>query len=249
MYLLENRKMRKHKIVDAEKTEDGKREIDLCNSPENCSTCLMVLRIIETEKIESFVYSRGSNDAYVITFKIEPTPDYILFQNFTMIEDLIFGFFKEVPDEYDVEFPMWNLGLSIRLIPEHHFTYPLMEIRLFILGQVSESLLLQLRRIALQDVSGIIGKSGVVEDISNLADKELVELIRVRRASKGFVSSILSNSSNNPYGTENMRTQLKFLYHFPFHTIDSTELRNPNFEIKTFHSDVYGITDITESNG
>ncbi len=241
--------MRKHKIVDAEKTEDGKRELDLCQSPENCGTCLMVLRIIEAEKIESFVYSRSSNDAYVITFKIEPTPDFILYQNFEMIEELVFGFFKEVPEEYDVEFPMWNLGLSISLTPEHHFSYPLMIVRLFILGQVSENLILQLRRIALQDVDGIIGKSGVVDDISNLSDKELVELIRVKRAPKRSVSPIFSNSPNNPYGTENLRTQLKFLYHFPFHSIDSTELRNPNFQIKTFHSDVYGISDFTESNG
>jgi hypothetical protein len=210
-YLLENGQMRKHKILDAEKTEDGKREIDLCHSPENCGTCLMVLRIIETEKIESFVHSRSSNEAYMISFKIEPTPDFILFQNFEMIEELNFGFFKEFPEEYDVEFPMWNVGLSITMTPEHHFTYPLMEVRLFILGQVSENLLLQLRRTALQNVEEIIGKSGVVDDISNLSDKELIELIRVKRAPKRSMSPIFSNSPNNPYGTENMRTQLKFL--------------------------------------
>jgi hypothetical protein len=241
--------MRKHKIVDAERIEDGMMEVDLCQSPENCGTCLMVLGFVETNKIVSFVYRRRSNEAYVISFKIEPTPDFILYQNFEMIEELIFGFFKEVPEEFDVEFPMWNLGLSISLTPEHHFTYPLMEVRLFILGQVSENLLLQLRRIALQDVSGIIGKSGVVDDISNISDRELIELIRVKRAPMRSVSSIFSNSPNNPYGTENVRTELKFLYHFPFHTIDSTELRNPNFEIKTFHSEFYGITDFAESNG
>ena len=241
--------MRKHRIIDAKKTDDGNREIEMCEAPEKCGTCLMVLRHIETAKIQSFVYSRRTNDAYELAFQIEPTPDFILYQNLLMIEDLVYAIFKEIPEEYDVEFADWNLGIAVEFIPDHHFSYPVLEVRLFILGEVSENLLLLLRRIALQDLERLVGKSGVLHDISNLTDSELIDAFKVKRPFKRDVSSIFSTSEQNPYGTDKMREQLKFIYHFPFHTIDTSEVRNRNFQIKSFHEDVYGISDTTKTNG
>ena len=213
-------------------------ELEFCEFPEICETCGRALRIFHNLKIERYV-RENPNLPHVsrLTIVINPTEDNILLQNYESVEYIIGAIFKEIDCKHDEEMKTWSLVLLTNVHLAQHYTYPVLKLSIYFFGKMSKAIDEKLDEISSNLIPKLTGHYGEYEHLSDLTQDDLISEMTIRNSNTKEIFGSMCDDVHNPYGTKNLRDELKSFQLLPFHPFSLEEIRDKNFAIKSFRED------------
>jgi len=220
-------------FIQAERTDSGAFIVELGGNETDRVTCVKLLSHIHKVRISSFLEEGDENSGITIHFEINPTPFFVLKQNFPSIEEVLYGLYLNLQPSSKEVISKKRIFMTTNVQYNFYFTLPVLLVSVHLFGEIDDDTLSDLNMLGSVLMPQLIGEPAFVQrfELEDIYETEFFEV------SPKFIDldDLVDTSKDiQPYGSDRLFGQLVYMSYNNFHIIDASKLGDRNFSIESF---------------
>lgn len=215
--------------------ENDKTFLKFCQNPISCDKCRLTLKTLNKLRLDNLLKGADENKSvFLMQSRILPTDFFINFQNISSIENL-FSIVLDRANERILKKLQNTKVFAVTYIEEsEYYKYPILNLDIYFIGNLSSEAIIYLTDIGRHTFPLYTGDIGMFEILEKSIDDIVFEINSIVESEIDDSSGLFENLTHNIYGTESLKSQLRFLALFNIHAFEFKENNPREFEIPTF---------------
>ncbi len=220
-------------FIQAERTDSGAFIVELGGKDTDKDTCIKLLSHLQKVRISSFVEEGNESLGITIHFEINPTPFFVLKQNFPSIEEVLHGLYLNLQPSSKEVISKKRMFMTTNVQSNFYFTLPVLLVSVHLFGEIDDDTLKDLKRLGSVLMPQLIGEPAFIQRFE-LEDIYATEFFEVSPKFIDLDDLVDTSQDIQPYGTDRLFGQLVYMSYNNFHIIDASKLGYRNFSIESF---------------